>query len=72
MVYYKIKLTELHFRKVTFLTPTRIFSSFSPSVHPSSPPPQIMVHMDDQQPPDRQLNVISLKMAEATFAKLIL
>ena len=32
MVYYKIKLTKIHFRKVTFLTPTRIFSSFSPSV----------------------------------------
>ena len=32
MVYYKIKLTEMHFTKVTFLTLTRIFSSFSPSV----------------------------------------
>ena len=32
MVYYKIKLTKIHFRKVTFLTLTRIFSSFSPSV----------------------------------------
>ena len=32
MVYFKIKLTKIHFRTVTFFTLTRIFRSFSPSV----------------------------------------
>ena len=32
MVYYNIKLTKIHFRIVTFFTPRRIFSPFSPSV----------------------------------------
>ena len=36
MVYYKIKLTKIHFRTVTFFTLTRIFSYFSPSVAPGA------------------------------------
>ena len=67
MVYCKIKLTKIHFRKVTFLTLTRIFSTFSPPCTPQTGPPYMNVCMLVRYIKDQRSIIHPKKTLSSTF-----